>query len=279
MRPDAPGRGAPPGRGPRESGPGGRRAGGGGTRLPPGGGGIVRPPAGTVRGPLDGAVPGGGTGVPGVVGGRVAGGRLVMALPGRDDTTRGAGDTGGVAAAGGAVSGVVGGVTTLVTTVAGGKVDAGVDCVVDCAVAAPVSDVAVSTSAGLVSVVSGSVVDFVDFFARVVLGLASSSPVAAFLARLGLSTIGSPFRPFSSAWRRTRSACASTMLDPADTTPTPMVEHSSMTCLEVIPSSLASVETRTVLLKRLHHLQRRRQPGPRRANLQHRLRVPAYSPP
>ena len=275
MRPDAPGRGAPPGRGPRESGPGGRRAGGGGTRLPPGGGGIVRPPAGTVRGPLDGAVPGGGTGVPGVVGGRIAGGRLVMALPGRDDTTRGAGDTGGVTAAGGAASGVVGGVTTLVTTVAGGKVDTGVDW----AVAAPVSDVAVSTSAGLVSVVSDSVVDFVDFFARVVLGLASSSPAAAFLARLGLSTIGSPFRPFSSAWRRTRSACASTMLDPAATTPTPIVEQSSMTCLEVMPSSLASVETRTVLLKRLHHPWNLRQPAPRWMALQRRSRVPAYSPP
>ena len=213
-----------------------------------------------------------------------------MALPGRDDTTRGAGDTGGVAAAGGAVSGVVGGVTTLVTTVAGGKVDAGVDCVVDCAVdcavGAPVSDVAVPTAAGVASVASGSVVDVVDFFARVVLGLASASPVAAFLARLGLSTIGSPFRPFSSAWRRTRSACASTMLDPAETTPTPMVEHSSMTCLEVMPSSLASVETRTVLLKRWHHLRRRRQPGLRRANLQRQLAtlrtqppVPACSPP
>ena len=206
-----------------------------------------------------------------------------MALPGRDDTTRGAGDTGGVTAAGGAASGVVGGVTTLVTTVAGGKVDAGVDWAVDwavdCAVAAPVSDVAVSTSAGLVSVVSDSVVDFVDFFARVVLGLASSSPAAAFLARLGLSTIGSPFRPFSSAWRRTRSACASTMLDPAATTPTPIVEQSSMTCLEVMPSSLASVETRTVLLKRLHHPWNLRQPAPRWLALQPRPRVPTYSPP
>ncbi|MCE2710596.1 MAG: hypothetical protein LW596_07390 [Ilumatobacteraceae bacterium] len=91
---------------------------------------MVRPPAGTVRGPLDGGVPGGGTGVPGVVGGRAAGGRLVMAFPGRDDTTRGAGDTGGAL---GAVSvedgGVVaaGGVTTLVTTVAGGSGDSGAD--------------------------------------------------------------------------------------------------------------------------------------------------------
>ena len=59
---------------------------------------MTRPPAGTVRGPLDGGVPDGEPGVPGAEpGGRAAGGRLGAALPGRDDTTRGAGETGGVA--------------------------------------------------------------------------------------------------------------------------------------------------------------------------------------
>lgn len=62
---------------------------------------MTRPPAGTVRGPLDGGVPDGEPGVPGAEpGGRAAGGRLGAALPGRDDTTRGAGETGGVATAG-----------------------------------------------------------------------------------------------------------------------------------------------------------------------------------
>ena len=65
---------------------------------------MTRPPAGTVRGPLDGGVPDGEPGVPGAEpGGRAAGGRLGAALPGRDDTTRGAGETGCV---GGAADGV-----------------------------------------------------------------------------------------------------------------------------------------------------------------------------
>ena len=59
---------------------------------------MTRPPAGTVRGPLDGGVPDGEPGVPGAEpGGRAAGGRLGAALPGRDDTTRGAGETGCIA--------------------------------------------------------------------------------------------------------------------------------------------------------------------------------------
>lgn len=67
----------------------------------------MRPPAGTVRGPVDEGVPDGG-GVPGaVLSGRAVGARLVMELPGRDDTTRGAGDTGGVAETG-ATGGAVG---------------------------------------------------------------------------------------------------------------------------------------------------------------------------
>jgi len=117
-----------------------------------------------------------------------------MAFPGRDDTTRGAGDTGGAL---GAVSvedgGVVaaGGVTTLVTTVAGGSGDSGADGVTTSALAtcAGASGTARASGAAVVVV----------FLARVVFGFVSSSPVAAFLARLGLSTIGSPFRPFSSA--------------------------------------------------------------------------------
>ena len=81
---------------------------------------MTRPPAGTVRGPLDGGVPDGEPGVPGAEpGGRAAGGRLGAALPGRDDTTRGAGETGGVA------TGAAGCVVDDVA--AAGCVDDGVD--------------------------------------------------------------------------------------------------------------------------------------------------------
>ena len=136
-----------------------------------------------------------------------------MALPGRDDTTRGAGEMGAevgavsdvgevaddvVGDAVGAV-GAAGGVTTLVTTVAGGCGDTAAD---GAATGAVVAD-----SAGVVLLVAGvsgaasvsDAADLVVFFARVVFGFASSSPVAAFLARFGLSTMGSPFKPFSSA--------------------------------------------------------------------------------
>jgi len=133
----------------------------------------------------------------------------VIALPGRDDTTRGAGDTGAVDGVDdGAVSvddvdvGAAGGVTTLVTTVAGGNGETG-------AAGAATSAAGTVDTEGVATVLpaagtsgAASVSDaaaFVDFLARVVFGFASSSPVAAFLARFGLSTIGSPFKPFSSA--------------------------------------------------------------------------------
>lgn len=123
----------------------------------------------------------------------------MIAFPGRDDTTRGAGDTGADDGADDdAVSDgdvvAAGGVTTLVTTVAGGIGDTG----------APTSatddaeGVATVLPAGAAASTSEAAA-LVVFFARVVFGLASSSPVAAFLARLGLSTMGSPFKPFSSA--------------------------------------------------------------------------------
>lgn len=179
----------------------------------------MRPPAGTVRGPLDGGVPGGGTGVPGAVGGRLAGGRLVIALPGRDDTTRGAGDTGADDGVGdgvddgvddGAVSvdnvagdvGAAGGVTTLVTTDAGGNGETGAAGAATSATGAVDTEGAATVllAVGASGAASASDAEaLVDFFARVVFGFASSSPVAAFLARFGLSTIGSPFKPFSSA--------------------------------------------------------------------------------
>jgi len=161
-----------------------------------------------VRGPLDGGVPGGGTGVPGAVGGRLAGGRLVIALPGRDDTTRGAGDTGADDGVDDGVSvddvdgGAAGGVTTLVTTVAGGNGDTGAVGAATSATGAVDTEGAATAllDAGASGAASTSdAAALVDFFARVVFGFASSSLVAAFLARFGLSTIGSPFKPFSSA--------------------------------------------------------------------------------
>ena len=130
-----------------------------------------------------------------------------MALPGRDDTTRGAGDTGaegetegapdgGTAGEGGVAgeaAGAVGGVTTLVTTLAGGNVDTGgVDTVSTLTGAV---GAAASAAAGCSS--SGEAFGFVVFFARETFGVASS--VAAFLVRFGFSTIGSRFKPFSSA--------------------------------------------------------------------------------
>ena len=66
---------------------------------------MTRPPAGTVRGPLDGGVLDGEPGVPGAEpAGRATGGRLGAALPGRDDTTRGAGETGAAGCAGDCVT-------------------------------------------------------------------------------------------------------------------------------------------------------------------------------
>jgi len=233
MRPVGPDRGAPPpGRGPRGSVPG-RRAGGGGTRLLPGGGGMTRPPAGTTRGPL-GGVPGGGTGVPvGVaVVGRAAGGRLVTLDPRCDDTTRGAagadgaGDTGAVVAAGAiGVSGAEG----CGAEGCGATTGAGVT--------------------GAAATVASSAV-FLDLAGAFTGLVVSASPVVDFAALVffGFSGAGSRFRPFSSALRRTRSACASTMVDDAVVAPMPSELQRSTTSFEDMPSSLASSDTRTFLL-------------------------------
>ena len=135
-----------------------------------------------------------------------------MALPGRDDTTRGAGDTGaegetegapdgGTAGEGGVAgeaAGAVGGVTTLVTTLAGGNVDTGeVDAGAVGAVSTVMGAVGAAASAAAGCASSGEAFAFVVFFARETFGVASS--VAAFLVRFGFSTIGSRFKPFSSA--------------------------------------------------------------------------------
>ena len=253
MRPVGPERGAPPpGRGPRVSPLPGRRAGGGGTRLPPGGGGIMRPPAGTTRGPL-GDAPGGG--VPGCAPvGRGAGGRDVTLAPGRDDTTRGAPLAGGAAGVG--VTGVVGAMGAAGALDAAGATGAG-------ATGAAAGATGAGVDSGAAVVVAPSV--SAAFLGRAVLARAgaffsfgSAPSSAAFFAFFGLSAAGSRFNPFSSAWRRTRSACASTMLDEGDDAPMPIELHKSTTSFEVMPNSLASVETRTFLpLKRWHLRQRR----------------------
>ena len=172
---------------------------------------MTRPPAGTVRGPLDGGVPDGEPGVPGAEpGGRAAGGRLGAALPGRDDTTRGAGETGGVD---GCVDGCVdaagctgvGGTATGVTAagaagtgptiwgggvgIDGGTATTGVlvtEVVTDCVAGFLARDAGVFLAVFGVAEVSSLVAP-------------SASSAATFLVRLGLSAMGSRFKPFSSA--------------------------------------------------------------------------------
>ena len=170
------------------------------------------------------------------VAGRAAGGRLVTLLPGRDETTRGPEETVGAAGATGAGGGAVG----VEAGGGGGVATAGVAGVATGGVAA-VSSGTESSAAGL------AVLALVVFFAA---GF-GVSPVAsaAFLVRFGLSGVGSFFKPCSSAWRRTRSACASTIVDDGEVTPTPMRLQRSTTSFDAMPSSLASAETRMLLLK------------------------------
>jgi hypothetical protein len=190
-------------------------------------------------------------------GGRAAGGRLVTLWPGRDDTTRddevtegavgvAAGGGGGVAAAGARGVDDGGGVDVDVGVEAGGAIGGAVGVAVAVGVLSgdAVSVVALSDFSPPVFAVLALVV----FFAPV--AVASAFSVSVFFARLGFSGAGSRFRPRSSAWRRTRSAWASTIVDDADVTPTPMRLQRSTTSFDAMPSSLASAETRMLLLKR-----------------------------
>ena len=192
---------------------------------------MTRPPAGTVRGPLDGGVPDDEPGVPGAEpGGRAAGGRLGAALPGRDETTRGAGETGGCVADGAAGCVVDGGRIADGATGCAGDGDVGV--VGSGAAGATIwgggvgsdggtattevvgTDVGAVVMSPVADCVADCVADFAaGFLARdagvflAVFGAAeasspeapSASSAATFLARLGLSAMGSRFKPFSSA--------------------------------------------------------------------------------
>lgn len=190
-------------------------------------------------------------------GGRAPGGRLVTLWPGRDDTTRddevtegaagvAAGGGGGVAAAGARGVDDGGGVDVDVGVEAGGAIGGAVGVAVAVGVLSEdaVSVVALSDFSPPVF----AVLAFVVFFAPV--AVSSAFSVSVFFARLGFSGAGSRFRPCSSAWRRTRSAWASTIVDDADVTPTPMRLQRSTTSFDAMPSSLASAETRMLLLKR-----------------------------
>jgi hypothetical protein len=185
-----------------------------------------------------------------------------MLAPGRDDTTRGAdGGAGGVGATG--VDPAVDVVAAGATEVAGATGGAAVGAAATGGVATTCGVSIGAATTGSLGAGAGVAVSSAFFLAR---GLAavfvsfSSAPAslsAAFLAAFfGFSTT-SRFRPFSSAWRRTRSACASTMLDDGDDAPMPIELQRSTTSFEVMPSSLASVETRTLLpLKRWHPRQK-----------------------
>lgn len=177
--------------------------------------------------------------------------------PGRDDTTRddevtegaagvAAGGGGGVAAAGARGVDDGGGVDVDVGVEAGGAIGGAVGVAVAVGVLSEdaVSVVALSDFSPPVF----AVLAFVVFFAPV--AVSSAFSVSVFFARLGFSGAGSRFRPCSSAWRRTRSAWASTIVDDADVTPTPMRLQRSTTSFDAMPSSLASAETRMLLLKR-----------------------------
>ena len=190
-------------------------------------------------------------------GGRAAGGRLVTLWPGRDDTTRddevtegavgvAAGGGGGVAAAGARGVDDGGGVDVDVGVEAGGAIGGAVGVAVAVSVLSgdAVSVVALSDFSPPIF----AFLAFVVFFAPV--AVASAFSLSDFFARLGFSGAGSRFRPCSSAWRRTRSAWASTIVDDADVTPTPMRLQRSTTSFDAMPSSLASAETRMLLLKR-----------------------------
>ena len=183
---------------------------------------MTRPPAGTVRGPLDGGVPDGEPGVPGAEpGGRAAGGRLGAALPGRDDTTRGAGETGGVDGAAGCVVdggvaaagcagvgdvGVVGRVAAGATIWGGGVGSDGGTATTGVAGAVVVSPSADCVADFVTDCAAGFLARDAGVFLAAFGATEASSPeapsavsAATFLARLGLSTMGSRFKPFSSA--------------------------------------------------------------------------------
>ena len=141
--------------------------------------------------------------MPGVVGGRVAGGRLVTDAPGRDDTTRGAGDTGAGGALGASVDVLAAGATGV------GATDVGARGAGDVGAAGGVASTGLVGAGGATGAASGTtslvvVAVFVVFVVRGLVTLAvpvvsSAVSVTAFLARFGFSAIGSRFRPFSSA--------------------------------------------------------------------------------
>ena len=220
--------------------------------MPPGGGGMVRPPAGTTRGPVGGVPVGAGVGAPDA--GRGAGEREVMLAPGRDDTTRGAPPAG--AAVGVGATGVAGAgddaAAGAVTAGAAGADTSGADTTGATGADTTGADTTgvdttgvggASSLTGVASLVFARDVRVDDVF----FGLGSAS--SAFLAFFGFSAGASRFNPCASTWRRRRSACGSTMLDDAEVAPMPIELHRSTTSLEVRPSSLASAETRTFLLK------------------------------
>jgi len=274
MRAVVPGRPGPPGRAPGAA--PGRRAGGGGMRLPappPGGGGIGRP---AVNGRCGVAAPGVAPGN-GRCGGNGRDG--AAALPGRDEMTRGV-DGGGVAGAvAAAVAGGLDSVTAgglgawLADAAAAGATGAstagatGAAGAVTTFVSIAATSVAVVSRLCAVSAAFGSTFFAAAFFAAGFLAGVPSSDAAAFFAGafffFGSSGGASRTSPRSCAWRRTRSACASTMPDEGDVAPMANSAHSASSSLFVMPSSLASAETRTFLFKVLSslHSPRIRQPS------------------
>lgn len=131
-----------------------------------------------------------------------------MELPGRDDTTRGAGDTGGVADTG-ATGGAAGVAEAAGATVAG-AVGWG-ETIIGGGVGIAAAGATDTTGATGATGAAGAVVLCVEvagvFFAPAVTAFfaaglgagGSTSSVATFFTRLGLSAIGSRFRPCSSA--------------------------------------------------------------------------------
>ncbi len=132
----------------------------------------------------------------------------MMELPGRDDTTRGAGDTGdtGGVADTGATGGAAGVAEAAGATVAGavgwGETIIGGGVGIDAAGATDTTGTTGATGAVVLCVEVAGVFfapAVTAFFAAGLGAGGSTSSVATFFTRLGFSTIGSRFRPCSSA--------------------------------------------------------------------------------
>ncbi len=223
---------------------------GGGPPGAPAGG---RAPSGTEGraggAPVGGAMRAAGCSTPGRGGRGGSAGLLEMTRPpmgGRGASTSGAG-VGADAGAGASEDAGVGAGASATGAAAGAAAGVAAGASAASATAGAGAGASATTGAGASADAAGA--------ASTAAGAASDSDVAdaflaaPFLTGLGSSGCWSRVSPSRSALRRTRSACASMMLDEWLLTPMPSASHRSRVSLLVIPSSLASSYTRSFAAK------------------------------